>query len=302
MDRTLTVPEPYTPAGTDGDDYRCFVLDWTGQAPEYVTGFEVHPGNPTVVHHVAAFLMRPDNLMGEALFDTIAAWDASEAGSGYSCFGGPSKSGEELAVPIQQLAQWVPGSGAVLFPEDVGIPVPPGSKIVLQMHYNTAASDGRPDQTAIDFRTEPDVARIGAFAPWLDAGWTLGSMVIPPNAEITHEASGDPLSFFDLLLDDIDLSQGFRIHAAMLHMHRLGASGLVRVDRADGGEQVLLEVPEWDFDWQLNYAFETPIDFAPDDGLTVRCTFANDGPVAVGWGEGSDEEMCVANLFVSAPK
>ncbi|MEQ1501735.1 MAG: hypothetical protein ABMB14_05865 [Myxococcota bacterium] len=302
VDVTLSLPEPYLPA-LSPDDYRCFVLPWTAPGMSYVTGFDVHPGNSSIVHHVAAYLIRPDGIAGDGVIDTFTGWDGSEGqGPGYTCFGGPSKTGEALDVPVQQVAQWVPGSGATLFPDGVGIPVPEGSLIVLQMHYNTLSADGNPDQSTLDLMTTTDVERIGAFAPWLDAGWTFGNMEIPPDAAVTHTAKGDPLPFFDLLLDDIDLSNGFLIHAAMLHMHNVGTGGLIRLDRADGTAETLLDVPAWDFDWQLTYQLAEPIPFAPDDELYLECRFDNPTSELINWGEGSGEEMCVANLFVSAPK
>ncbi len=300
VDHTLAVPEPYHP-GTDGpDDYRCFLVDWPGTELEYVTGFEVVPDNTSVVHHVAAFLVRPDNPLGASVFDEFARFDDEVEGPGYTCYGGPSGS-EELAIPIQQVAQWVPGNGATLFPEGVGIPVPPGSKVVLQMHYNTPAWDGEPDQSTVAFQTAPTVERVGAFAPYLDAAWTFGSMVLPPNSTTTYEEQGDPVPFFELLLSDIDLSRGFDIHAAMLHLHQLGDSGRIRVDRASGESLTILNVEDWDFDWQFNYQLSEPVPFRPGDALHLSCTWTNDTDVAVEWGEGSGDEMCVGNLFVSEP-
>jgi hypothetical protein len=301
VDATLSVPEPYSPR-IDPDDYRCFPLAWDQPGTSYVTGFEVHPGNSTIVHHVAAFLIRPDGIAGPGVVDTFREWDASEDGPGYTCFGGPSKTGESLDVPIQQVAQWIPGEGGVLFPDGVGIPVVEGSLIVLQMHYNSAGSDGQPDQTTLDLMTEPDVERIGAFAPWLSAAWTFpGGMEIGAASSRTVTAEGDPLAFFGLLLENIDLSNGFRIHGGMLHMHTLGQHA--EVHAIQGGANVpLIAVDPWDFNWQLTYDLAQPVEFAPGDELSLSCTFDNPGDAPVGWGEGTGDEMCVANLFVSAPK
>ena len=111
------------------------------------------------------------------------------------------------------------------------------------------------------------------------------------------------MSFFGILLgDSIDLSNGFDIHAVMLHMHTLGRSGIVTQRRGDGGSQVLLEVADWDFDWQLNYQLAEAVAFEPGDELELACTFDNPTSETVSWGEGTGDEMCVANLFVSAPK
>jgi hypothetical protein len=303
VDVSLTLAEPYLPSESQDDDYRCFPVEWPLAGTQYVTGFDVHPDNETVVHHVAAFLIRPDGLAGDPR-PTFLEWDDVEDGPGYTCFGGPSRTGESLDVPIQQVAQWVPGGGATLFPDGVGIEIPEGSLVVVQVHYNTLSADGNPDQTSLDVMVEPEVERLGAFAPWLDATWTFGSMPIPPQSEgVVHSVSGDPVPFFELLLGDgIGLANGFDIHAAMLHMHTLGRHGIVTQRKASGESQVLLEVDDWDFDWQLNYQLAEPVAFETGDELELACTFDNPGTEMVDWGEGTGDEMCVANLFVSAPK
>lgn len=301
VDVSLDMPEAYTPT-LEPDDYRCFPVAWTATEDSYVTGFEVHPDNDTVVHHVAAFLIRPDSVGGD-LTATLAEWDAAEEGPGYTCFGGPSRTGEDVQVPVQQLGQWVPGNQAVLFPEGSGILVPAGSSVVLQMHYNLEAWDGAPDQTSIDFDTAPTVEHEGAFAPWLDAVWTYGAMSIPAGETTTYEKEGDPTGFWGLFMgEEMDLDAGFDIHAVMLHMHQIGQSGLVRVDDADGSSQVLLEVADWDFHWQLNYQLAEAVHFDPEDSLYLSCTFDNTaGAEDVSWGEGSGDEMCVGNLFITEP-
>lgn len=306
VDRTLVMPEPYAPVG-DPDDYRCFILPWDGTEEEFVTGFNAVPGDPTVVHHVAAFLFPPDTLLGEGVFDTLAGWDAADPGPGYGCFGGPSRTGESLEVPITQLAQWVPGNQGSDFPEGTGIRVKPGSQIVLQLHYNVQ-TPGAVDQTALDLKIDPTVARAAAFAPWLDALWPLGNLLIPAgNPSVTYSAKGDPAGLWSFLLgDEPDLSAGFDIHSALLHQHVFGRSSRISVRRASGEEVVLVDIPDYDFNWQITYSFD-PVAFAPGDTLELTCTYDNSAahqpddrtPADVNWGEGTSDEMCVANLYVS---
>lgn len=299
VDRTLMMPEPYTPTKSP-DEYRCFILDWDAEETSYIVGYDTFPDNHSIVHHVTAFLIRPDTLLGDSVFGTLEGWDAADEAPGYSCFGGPGGE-EDLQMPVQQLGAWVPGAGAARFPEGSGIEVPAGSKVVLQLHYNTATADGAPDQSSLAFMVEDTVERRGGFAPWLDPAWVVAGMDIPAGRSITHDAVGSPYGFFDIVLGgSLDLAAGFEIHSVMLHMHRLGASASTSLHRADGAEQLLLEIPEWDFDWQLTYGLETPVTVGPDDELEVRCTWDNShGAEDVAWGEGSDEEMCVANFFVT---
>jgi len=301
VDLTLEMAEPYTPSTSSSDDYRCFPIPWTGEETAFITGFNAVPGNAELVHHIAAFLIPKDNLMGEEVFEQLQAWEEEEESPGYGCFGGPSGPTGDLQLPIQQLAQWVPGSQGLDFPEGTGIEVSPGSWVVLQIHYNTAATSGS-DQTAIDFKLDDTVDAPAAYAPWLNAMWTMGEMNIPAGAEgLDFLVEGEPRAFFEFLNPSIDLDGGFRIHSSMLHMHRLGAGGSISVFRQDGTEEPILVIPEWDFDWQFSYQLAVPVDFQEGDQLQLICTYDNLGAdaVDVGWGEGSDDEMCVANLYIS---
>lgn len=297
-DVTLGIPAPFEPNGSP-DDYRCFVLDWPQSMDTFVTGFEPHPGNTALVHHIAAFLIRPDNLAGGSAFDQVRAWDDGSPGLGYPCFGGPgnSEANEELRAPIQQLAQWVPGGGAFVFPEGSGIEVPAGSMIVLQVHYYDQ-EDGT-DQTTVDFMTASSVERKAAFAPWLNATWPLGNMEIPAGGETDIDHVDDPREFWQLMTGGLDLDAGFAVHAAMMHMHTRGVGGGAWIEHAGGETEPILNLAGYDFDWQINYQLSEPAIFAPGDQLGVECVFENTGDSPINWGEGTDDEMCVANLYVT---
>ena len=306
VDQTLTLPEAYEPVNAP-DDYRCFVLDWDRPEVSFVTGFDAVPGNLSMVHHMAAYLFRPDTPYGEELFEILAQWDAGSPGPGYPCFGGPS-GGDDVDVPIQQLAQWVPGMGATVFPEGSGIEVPIGSKVVLQIHYNTTQTESPTDQSAIQFSVQDSVAKQGAFAPWLDTAWPLGTMTIPAgNEHVMLGKQGSPFALFAFLAPTMDLSNGFDIHSGLVHMHQLGKSATVGIHHPDGSQKTLLELDDYSFDWQLVYHLNTPVSFEPDDELSVMCTWDNsaqnqpngEAPQDVNWGEGSRDEMCVANLFIT---
>jgi len=311
VDRVLAMPEAYTPQLAP-DDYRCFVIDWEGDEVLFVTGFDVEPGNPAVVHHVAAFLIPPDSIFGASLFDKLDEWQDLDELPGYTCFGGPS--GDGTQIPVQQVSQWVPGAQGGDFPEGTGIQIKPGSKIVLQVHYNTLAAGPEPDLTSVKLRVDAEVERRGGFAPWLDVSWPAGGMHIAPGAVVTHSAQGDPRPIVTALglIGEVNLDDGMWIHTIMLHLHLLGTAGRLYHIHA-GGEELLLDVPRYDFHWQREYHLLTPRFFAPGDEIRVECDYDNSpenvlrrfgpgaSPIDVVWGEGTNDEMCVANLYVSEP-
>ena len=67
---TLEVPGgPYTPSAPGGsmDDYHCFLLDPRLAADTFVTGTDVLPGNPAVVHHAILFDVDSAGIAGRVI-------------------------------------------------------------------------------------------------------------------------------------------------------------------------------------------------------------------------------------------
>lgn len=295
VDRTVQMPSPYTPM-VKPDDYRCFVLEWPETATKYVTGVNALPGVISQAHHVALYLVNP----ADAMYPRM--WDAEDATPGYECFGGPFGSRpQQFAVNL--LAAWIPGYSGTTFPRGGGIKIEPGATVVMQMHYNVqSGAEAQSDQTAMQFTLADTVDHQLAYQPLLDVAWVGGQMKIPAaEPAVVHQYVADPRSFFQLLGSPLDTTNGFNIEAVMFHMHTLGKHGELFLEKADRRRIKILDIPSWDFHWQIEYQLAEPVRFEPGDKLRVKCTFDNDGPGAIetNWGENSSEEMCVANILSS---
>ncbi len=116
---TLSMPEAYTPSAPYGkgtDDYRCFLLDPGLKKDVWLTGSNVLPGNQLVVHHVILFRVPPDQV-AEA-----EAKDASNAGEGWTCFGGTGLSGDFSNIDdASWLAAWAPGGDETKVRDGYGV-------------------------------------------------------------------------------------------------------------------------------------------------------------------------------------
>lgn len=295
VDLRLEMPEAYVPRQSP-DDYRCFLVPWDagGDATSYVTGFRAEPGNDRIVHHVIAFLAAPDEV------ETYREMDDAEDGPGYTCFGGTGGPARTW------LGAWAPGSRGSDLPEGIGLPVEPGSMIILQVHYNALSTDVEGDRTAVEFKIDDSVEREARIQPWANPGWLLGgSMQIPAGeADVQHDFSQDPTLVFGG-------EAPVTIFSAALHMHLLGRSGGLRVNRADGTSQCLLQIDDYDFNWQSSYGLTAPVEVQPGDQLELECHHDNsaenqpfiDGqkaePQDVGWGEGTTDEMCLGVVLVA---
>ena len=130
----MTMPTAYTPSAPNGvgtDDYRCFLLDPRLTRDSFLTGTNVLPGNPDVVHHVILFRVDADQV-AEA-----QAKDAAEHGEGWTCFGGTGLQGDFAQVDdANWLGAWAPGARESLAPPGYGVRLDKGSRIVMQVHYN----------------------------------------------------------------------------------------------------------------------------------------------------------------------
>jgi hypothetical protein len=292
VDKTLSMPIEYTPQNTP-DDYRCFVIDWEESATTYVTGFRANPGEPKIVHHVIAFLAGP------AQVAKAIELDDAEEGPGYTCYGG---SGVPKAA---WLGAWVPGSGGRDNPAGTGIKVEPGSKVILQVHYNTLTAGKLPDKTTIDLKLDSAVEREAIIQPWTNPSWpTSDAMKIPAFEEdVMHSFAQDPTL--------VAKGQPLTIFEASMHMHTLGRSGKLVLERASGEKSCLLDIRDWNFHWQGSYRLKTPVSVSPGDKLYVECHWDNsppnqpviDGkpqmPKDVFWGEGTTDEMCLGGVMIS---
>lgn len=291
VDHTLSMASAYVP-GPAPDDYRCFVVDWPDEEPAYVTGLRFDAGEPRVVHHGIVFVAGP------AHAEAIATLEAADTIPGYECFGGPE-------VPAGWLGVWVPGAVGGDFPADTGVRVEPGSKVVLQIHY-AANPEGLSDLTKIEVSTAEEVAREAWIQPWMNPAWyePEGLTIPAGDPDVRASAALDPVFF-------VGGGEPLTLHTVGLHMHLLGSRGRLDLERADGSEECLLDIPRWDFSWQGAYGLSEPKVLELGDRVRIECQWDNspenqpviDGeqttPTDTVWGEGTRDEMCLGAFYLS---
>jgi hypothetical protein len=294
IDHTLTMPVDYSPV-LSPEDYRCFIVDWPEDQASFVTGIGFNPGNASTVHHIIAFLAPPGEV---AKYEQL---DAAEAGAGYTCYGGP---GGEQDINTAFLGAWAPGAGAYDFPAGTGVPVEPGSKIIMQVHYNLVTWDGEPDRTSIDVMVDTSVEREAQWAFFADPTWFFGGeMPIPAgDPDVVHTFSMDPTGY---------IGGDFDVYQVGVHMHTRGTKATFDVVRPDESEQCVLDVPRWDFDWQFPYRLQEPVRVSEGDQLRITCHWDNSPgnqpfvggmqtpPVDINWGDGTKDEMCLGLVYVT---
>lgn len=185
----------------------------------------------------------------------------------------------------RMLIGYAPGTSPLIFPEGAAMKVPAGSKILFEVHYT-------PNGYA-----QTDLSYIGL--KFTDAA-AVKNEVIGEEA-LNHKLKIPPGAANHLVTADRRFPEDVTLLSLTPHMHLRGKSFRYDATYPDGTTETLLDVPKYDFNWQLRYEFAEP-KLIPK-GTVVRCTagFDNsednpnnpDATRTVGWGQQSWDEMMI---------
>lgn len=285
------------------DDYRCFLLDSDVTEPQFITGYEVLPGNPSIVHHVLGFLVDPESPSSDGSTTNAARMAALDEASpdreGWPCFGMAGEGVTVAAAPVT----WAPGQGVVTYPGDSGVPVTPNHKLVIQVHYNLAdsAQHGKTDQTQVKLRLASTVDNVGIFVLWDPF---LGSLS-DSNGPASLEAGLESTKYsWKATVDDMGLGAipQLSLYGIVPHMHQRGRKYHATVGDPSDASSCAMDIQRWDFHWQWQYQYASARPVEGSTPIEVTCDFdtsAEDSPVLPGWG--TRNEMCLAVLYFTTP-
>lgn len=272
-DLVLTMPE-YTISTTGDDVFRCFVIPTTLTEDIFITELEIIPGNKEAVHHVMLY---------QDETSTPLMLDNADPEPGYTSFG---STGSEASIPI---AGWNPGQGKKIFPNGMGVRVPAGSNIIMQIHYPGTAN-GQTDQSKMNIRYTTEPIReilISSFIHHFDLN--EGALTIPANEIRTFTGDYTLPNQLDITLLDVNV-----------HMHLLGSSARAWAVMPNNQTIPFIEIENWDFHWQGFYDFRRPIRIPGGTTFYGSATYdntdnnpdnPNDPPQIVNEGNDSGDEM-----------
>ncbi len=149
---------------------------------------------------------------------------------------------DDSAIRRKSVAGFAPGSPARIYPSGVANRVAAGSKLVFQMHYTPNGSPQK-DRSCVGFVFADDSEVEKPAGGGLVGNW---SFAIPPH-DANHKIVGELEFKSDTLLTDM-----------LPHMHLRGKSYRYVALYPDGTEEILLDVPRYDFNWQLRYDLVEP--------------------------------------------
>ncbi|MEX0679471.1 MAG: redoxin domain-containing protein [Pirellulales bacterium] len=183
------------------------------------------------------------------------------------------------------LAGYAPGGGVRMYPAGVAALVPAGSKLVFQMHYTPNGSVQKDRSCVGVVFADPKTVRkrIRGGTP------SNHTFAIPP---------GDP---HYKVTSEHHFTEDTELVWFAPHMHLRGSAFRYEAAYPDGRREILLDVPKYDFNWQIRYLLAEPKPMPK--GTTMHCTayfdnsadnLANPDPTeTVRWGDQTWEEMMI---------
>jgi hypothetical protein len=194
-------------------------------------------------------------------------------------------SGESLLQP--QLMTFVPGNETFIYPENTGVHVPAGSSFYAQMHYTTYGRETR-DQTRIGlYFSESAPEHV------LQHYSILGLELRIPAGAADHQEQ----AYYQFRRDSV-------IYALFPHAHYRGKASEFSIRYPDGTEELVLSVPNYDFNWQRYFQLKEPIEVPAGTLVIHRTTYDNssanlsnpDPEARVRFGEQTWEEMLYGGI------
>jgi len=258
-DLIVTVPEEFTVGASGRDIFRCFVLPTNLDEDKYIIGFEVKPGNNRVVHHTLNFW---DTTGTARKMERDAKEKAKpgdqDHGPGYSSAmgvgfrGSPDKFGG--------FGGWAPGQVPRFLPKGTGYFLPKGADLVIQTHYHRDGKEEKDKlQIGLYFAKEKIENRYHALVV---SGFGLLQAIPPGKSDYKTKGAGI-------------VNGDCTIYSVMPHMHLLGKTVKVTLTPPDGTAQTLVEIDDWDYNWQETYWLKKPLDVKAGTKIEIEAVFDN---------------------------
>jgi hypothetical protein len=296
-DVVLSMPVAFNVPASGTIDYQYIVVPTGFTEDKYVQMAEARPGNPAVVHHILTFIREPGNpwlrnLKPGVPFDAREAEKAAAENAARNPRGQGQGRGQQAISFGDNVAGYAPGTMPDIMKPGEAKLIPAGSDIIFQVHYTANGTAGTDiSKLGLVFAKAPVEKRVLSLAV------TTANFAIPPN-DPNYEVKAR-----------MTLQEDATLVNMLPHMHFRGKDFTYRVTYPSGETETLLEVPHYDFNWQLTYELAKPkvlpkgtvIDCVAHYDNSPNNRFNPDPTKEVHYGEQTWEEMMFGFFDVSVP-
>jgi hypothetical protein len=323
-DVVLSMQEDYPIPATGDVPYQYFEVPANFAEDRFIQSWEIRPGDRAAVHHIIVSTRPPADVLAQqmkqqqqAMLNRMFGKPADPATprplpmfSLACCFEIPAgQTGGKPLPPEQRKAAgpedrprppgtgpsvggYVPGNSVRTFPEGTAMRLPKGYSLVFQMHYTTYGKPTKDrSKVALKFATtKPSI--VLNTATIINA-----SLAIPPGAPL-HQVDAE-----------MTINREIMLYSLVPHTHVRGKKWHYEAIYPDGRKEVILSVPKYDFNWQHEYVFETPLKIPAGTKIHATAWYDNstgnksnpDPTKTVMWGDQTWEEMMYTSLTFYMP-
>jgi peroxiredoxin/mono/diheme cytochrome c family protein len=276
--------------GANGrDTFHCLVFPTNFTEDRHIAAIEVQPGNPKVVHHTIQVI----DSYGRARrlqesYQKKLTPESKDRGPGYSVSMGMGF----IPNPANGLGGWAPGLVPQRLPDGLGYKLPKGSDIVVQIHYHRTG------------KVEKDRTRLGIYFAKGEVKNHFQGIAVP--GFFFRIPSGEKNFKID---QKYHVDEDLTAYWLVPHMHLLGKDIELLMTRPGEKETSLIQIKQWDYNWQEMYQLKEPIKLPKGTTLRIKATFDNSAdnplnpsspPKNVRIGEQTTDEMCFVFVGVEA--
>jgi Flp pilus assembly protein TadD len=246
-DLVVTAAKSFRLTASGSDVYWNFVLPVPIDRTRWLRAIEIRPSDKRVVHHANILLDR----------GRTARASESEPGAGFP--GMELRVESEAFDPDSHFLFWKAGSRAIEQPKGMSLRIDKGNDLLLNMHLQPS---GKPELI------QPSV---GLY--FTDAPATLHPMLLELENDAALKIPAGDANFvvtelFELPLD-VDLL------AIYPHAHYLGKHLRALAKFPDGTQKSLLEIPNWDLNWQGVFSYARPVLLPKGTVVSMRYQYDN---------------------------
>lgn len=270
-DLVLEMPEDFEIYAEGDDIYHNFVLPVSIPDGKFLKALEFRPSNRAVVHHALICL------------DSSGFGRRSDARTKEQGF-----PGMRAGYQMQFLLPYALGSFPRPFPDGVTVPVPPNSDLVMLMHFHPTGKPEKERSRLGLYLTDTPPTRFMTEIP-IPFAFGLNSGMDIPAGEKHY-----------VLKESFTIPAEVEVVGYVPHAHSLCFDMKARAYLPDGKLMDLLWIPHWDFNWQEQYRYETPLHLPANTRIEIEYTYDNSAdnptnpnnpPKRMKWGHNTTDEM-----------
>jgi hypothetical protein len=278
-DVVFELPETFEVPAQGTIEYQYFEVPTNFTEDRWIQAVELRPDARAVVHHILLYAREPE---GSGPARPRVLQGRRDQGTPEPPPPPPGAERPQQRRLGSLVATMAPGWNAMVFEPGTAIQIRKGAVLTFQMHY-TASGTAMKDQSSVGFvfADAPPTTEMRA------GSFINGSFVIPAGAG-SHRVDAE-----------VSFTADAHVRGLFPHTHLRGIRWTYMLVYPDGREERILDVPEYDFNWQTYYMFTKPLAVPAGAKIVSSAWYDNsaknphnpDPTIDVRWGDQTWEEM-----------